>query len=256
MFRHLVALVIVSATLALGGAALAEPADALPQNEQAMEDLRLGNRAYDLGHWDDAIAHYEKGAMLDPVPQFFHNIGLAHRKAGRHDKAIEAYRVFLAKIEDDPNATKIATEVELIIKDLENAATRPPTEPIGVAEPSAPSPRRTLTGKRKVAIGVGAAGLVSLGAGLVFGVRADGFEDDAAGLCPMLTCDQAPEANALLERGQRNALYANVAYGAGAAALIGAAVLWFVGGDSDREEQDVAIHVSPSTVGIAAKVRF
>ena len=259
MLRHVLVIAIVL-VVAMHSDALAEPADALPQNEQALEHLRLGNRAYDLGHWDDAIAQYEKGAMLDPVPQFFHNIGLAQRMAGRHDKAIAAYRVFLDKIADDPNASKIAAEIELIIKDLENAATRPPTEPLDVAQPSsrAPTPRRLWTPRRKLAIGIGAVGLASLGAGLGFGLRADGFEDDAAELCPMITCEQAPEANALLERGQRNALYANIAYGAGLAAVIGAAVLWFTGGESGQnaEASDVAIRVSPSEVGFSARVRF
>lgn len=239
--------------------ARAEPADALPTDEKAMESLRLGNRLLDLGKWDDAIAKYEEGALLDPVPIFFHNIGLAHRKAGRYDQAIDAYRVFLDRIADDPNSTKIAAEIELIIKDMENAATRPPTEPLDVVEPStAPSPRRLLTARRKLALGVGAVGLATLGAGLAFGLRADGFEDDAARLCPMITCEDAPEANALLERGQRNALYANIAYGAGLAAVIGATVLWFTGGESrqNTEASDVSIRVSPSNVGVSARVRF
>lgn len=217
VLRFIILFVALVALHATAGVARAEPADALPQDEQALEQLRLGNRAYDLGKWDDAIAHYEQGAMIEAVPQFFHNLGLAQRMAGRHDKAIAAYRVFLDKIADDPNATKIAAEIELIIKDLENATTRPPTEPLDVVEsPSeTPSPRRMWTARRRLAIGVGAVGLASLGAGVAFGLRADGFEDDAARLCPMISCEQAPEANALLERGQRNALDANLAYGAG-----------------------------------------
>jgi len=128
-----------------------------------------------------------------------------------------------------------------------------PVEP--EPEPSPPRPdvvvetRRasTFTGRRKLAVGVGAAGVAALAAGGLLGWTARGLEDDAYALCPAEACDDAAEANDLVSRAETRALYANVSFGVGAAALIGAAVLWFTG---------APVALTPTNDGLAVAGRF
>jgi hypothetical protein len=116
----------------------------------------------------------------------------------------------------------------------------------------------TFTGRRKLAVGVGAAGLIGVGAGIVLGLQAKSLDDDADELCPTLTnCPAADAANDKVDQAQSRALFANVAYGVGGAAIVAAAVLWFTGAPEDAEARTaVAPMITPSSVGIDVAVRF
>jgi hypothetical protein len=121
------------------------------------------------------------------------------------------------------------------------------------SEPSA------FTGRRKLALGVGAGGLVAVGAGIVFGLQASGMADDATALCPAPTgCTRSADANALIARAQTRAIVADVAYGVGAAAVITAAVLWFTGAPALAVDDDTALlpTVTSSSAGLAVAGRF
>ncbi len=99
-----------------------------------------------------------------------------------------------------------------------------------------PAPGGTLTGTRKVAVGLGVIGLGGVALGAVFGSQMNGLRDDALAICPEATCARADEANALREDAEGKALRANVSFGIGAAAIVGAAVLWFTGGPAESVE--------------------
>ena len=86
-----------------------------------------------------------------------------------------------------------------------------------------------FTTRRKLALGVAGLGVAALVTGAVLGVQSAGFEDDANALCPADPCSEGAAANALLDRAAARATAANVGYGGGAAALVGAVVLWFTG---------------------------
>ncbi len=106
----------------------------------------------------------------------------------------------------------------------------------------------TLTGRRKLAIGVGALGVAGLVAGGVLGYIAKGLEDDANALCPEEACDDATEANALVSRAESRAMFANISYGVGAVAVLGAAVLWLTGAPDS-----VTITATPDSVAVAGR---
>lgn len=248
---------------------LASPLDN-PTDAKALDHLRLGNRHLDLEHYDEAIEEYEAGALAEPVPIFWLNIGLAHRKAGRYADAARAYRTFLAKISDASDAAEIRAQVEEIIRAMDDAANKPPTqaEPLASVgtteqEPS-PEPREPrsepvsrLTTGRKISLFLGGSGLVALGAGVVFGIRSRGYEDDAALLCPAATCDDADRANELLQDADDAGRTANVAYVAGGIAVAGAAALWFLMGPEPSSSTVVAgPYVSPASAGVQLTARF
>jgi hypothetical protein len=135
----------------------------------------------------------------------------------------------------------------------------PVTEPEAVDEvPIAEGEPSSFTGRRKLALGVGGAGLVAVGAGIVLGLQASSLDDEANELCPTLTgCANADAANDKVDQARSRALYANIAYGVGGAAIVAAAVLWLTGGPEDGDARTaVAPVITPSSVGVDVAVRF
>jgi hypothetical protein len=88
-----------------------------------------------------------------------------------------------------------------------------------------------LTARRKIAIGVGGVGLAALAAGIVLGNQAHARQSAAFALCPdpATPCGDATRADALVSEGHSRALDANIAFGVSAAAVLGSAVLWYLG---------------------------
>lgn len=153
---------------------------------------------------------------------------------------------------------KVSVEVPRF-KELAKLVQQPPPPP--PPKQVAPEPRLEghgggmFTPKRKIALGVAGVGVVSIGVAIALGIQAKGFQDDAYALCPdpSMPCARADEANALMDKGRTRATMTNVAYGIGGAALIGAAVLWFVGAPSSSEGR---VSVTPRANGVDLAVRF
>jgi hypothetical protein len=111
-------------------------------------------------------------------------------------------------------------------------------DPVVIAKappPPPPAPSR-FTGRRKLALAAGGVSLAALGAGVVLGLQAKGFDDDAFALCasPAEPCSGAAEATELNERARARALTANVAYSVAGGAAIAAAALWLTGAPERR----------------------
>ena len=208
---------------------------ARPTNVEALAHLERGEALYALQKWDEAIVELEQGALVEPsLPVWFLSLGQAHRKAGHYQRARWYYERFLSRVDGVQGVEEIVATVRKLIADMEAAENRPPVDmapssPSGkTTERVGPAPSR-WTKRRKVALGLGASGLVAVGTGVALSLHAQGLRDDAAALCPSVSCADASRANDLSERastGDRNAL---VAYGVGGAAVAGAVVLWLLG---------------------------
>ncbi len=113
------------------------------------------------------------------------------------------------------------------------------------AAPPEPSP---FTPRRKIALAVVGGGVVAAGVGIGLGIDARNLRSDALATCPPSACtpDDAASANALNDRARKRALYANVAFGASAVAVIAAGVLWWTGAP------DEGTHVVPTADGDSA----
>jgi hypothetical protein len=119
--------------------------------------------------------------------------------------------------------------------------------------PEAPSP---WTGMRKASVGAAAAGVLAVGAGVFFGLRANDLEAKADERCPAAACSD-PEAVAWNDDAEANALRAHIAFGVGGLAVAGAAVLWFLGAPDDPDEH-VAVRpvIGADGLGLAFGGRF
>jgi hypothetical protein len=133
-----------------------------------------------------------------------------------------------------------------------------------IIDRTTPSP---FTPRRKIAVGVAAGGVVALAAGAFLGFRARGLDDDAQTICPQngeCTLPEVAAAEAKSADAHRTALYADVAFGVGIAAVATGAVLWLKGapvvatGDDEEEEEGVSFTptITPSYAGVTAGVRF
>ncbi len=134
-----------------------------------------------------------------------------------------------------------------------------PRQPDPVIQPIQRDPPSMLTGRRRVALGVGGVAVIAFVTGAVLGSSAKAFEDDAYLLCADadVACANADRANGLIARAESRSLYANVAFGVGVGAAIGAAVLWFTGAPT-AEAARVGIRptVAPDFVGASYGVCF
>jgi hypothetical protein len=136
----------------------------------------------------------------------------------------------------------------------------PPPLPTELPNRDVVPPKGIFTPTRKIAIGVGSASVIGVVVGVVFGESAKGKQHDAFKLCPdpAAPCTQADQANALLKSAHNRALEANVAFGIGAAAAIGASVLWFTGApDAENPRRVSAVpRVAPGETGVILMGRF
>jgi hypothetical protein len=110
--------------------------------------------------------------------------------------------------------------------------------------------------------------VVVLAAGAFLGLRAQSLNDDASNLCQPTACtlDQEIAAEKKSADAHRTALFADVAFGVGIAAVATGAVLWIkgapasAGGQEGEDEEDDGVSITPvvsgSFTGVTAGVRF
>jgi serine/threonine protein kinase len=234
---------------------------------EARRHLAQGNKLYNIRSFDQAIEEYKAGALVEEAPVFDYNLGQAFRQLGKYEEAIWHYERFLnrgdpqGEVLDAVNGFLAQMKSEL----AKQAMTQKPIKPGGASNPSqelqasqntpqdthppqvnsvAETARSPWTMTRGIALGLASTGLVSLAAGVVFGLQTQGLKNDVAQLCPMNPCVDANKVNMLTDRAGTRATLANVSYGVGAGMIAGAAILWYIGAPSaasSRSRSDYAI---------------
>jgi hypothetical protein len=140
-----------------------------------------------------------------------------------------------------------------------------PVQPVAARSPAQPATAQDaapglLTTRRKIAIGVAGASVISSVAGIVLGVSAKQRQDDAFRRCPDLAtpCTEAAQSNELLASSRSRARGANIAYGIAAVAAVGAGVLWFTGAPEPENARRVTLvpSVAPGEASLAVVGRF
>jgi hypothetical protein len=207
----------------------------------------------------DGLALTRNGVALDPglwnraIPVDGGSYVIAGRAPG-HEEWSTTVQV--------PNENgKVTVDVPRF-KDLAKLIAPTPAAPAGgVLEPvdePAPAPSMFTT-QRKVALGIAGLGVAGLAAGVVFGLQAKGFKDDAYALCPdpATPCADGNRANDLTDKEHTRALIADVSFGVAAVSLISAGALWFLGAPA-QHERAVAVtpHAGASSASLDLTVRF
>ncbi len=117
------------------------------------------------------------------------------------------------------------------LPELVNKPTAVAAAPPFEVRPPAPRPTSPFTRQRVIALGIVGLGVGAGGIAVYFGLDAQSLRDDAVMTCPPAACtvDEAARAQSINDKARRHGLYANVAFGVAAAAVIAGGVLWFTG---------------------------
>ncbi len=272
---HLFVLALAgSVTVAATPIATAEQAP--DKKTQAKKYVDAGLAAESGADYATAISMYEKAYALIPHPVLLYNIANAHRLAGELALALDFYNQYVAA---DPKGTQVKAsreriaEIEAALSDAKatadaeaqakadadadakakaeadakanadadakanaDADAKRPPEPKPARDPGP----RTFTPMRIAGVAAGGLGVIALGGGVVFGLKAQGIEDEVSE-------DGWVFDQARLDEGNAANRTMFLCYGVGAALVATGAVLWVLGKDT---------HVTPVASETTAGVAF
>jgi hypothetical protein len=132
---------------------------------EAQQHLDLSVAAYKAGDFATASKEIEAAYAIDPKPQLLYTWAQAKRLGGHCAEAIDLYRRFAAASATDEQRTAAQTGISLCEKDLAKKPEPTPVEPTPVDPPVDESPRWY---HNKLAVGLGAGGVVMTGIGIGF----------------------------------------------------------------------------------------
>lgn len=112
------------------------PARADDDKAAAREHTRRGARAYDLGHYRDAVTEFEAAYQAKDDPALLFNIGQAYRAAGDYANAITAYKSFIRNL---PHTDR-RRDIEARIAELERVLAAQARASSGPPEGTLPAP--------------------------------------------------------------------------------------------------------------------
>jgi hypothetical protein len=108
----------------------------------AREHYQAGQREFGLGHWDAAIAEFERAYVLHADPAFLFNLAQCYDRKGDARHAIDLFRAYLNNAPSNSLRQAIEERIKLLQRQLDSAeAAKPaPLPPVpSAAIPPAPS---------------------------------------------------------------------------------------------------------------------
>lgn len=257
--------------------------DKAKKKKQAKAYVDAGLAAYESGDYDSAVDFYQKAYEVLPHPVLLFNIAQAHRLGGRTAEALESYRRYLAADAKGPHASEakgfvkelepiVARQAEELRKAEQLAAeekarreeeAKPPPDPEPGPDPGPepvklPPPEEEeepsssggdgMSGMRIAGIATGGVGLVGIGAGVFFGMKAGKLSDELSETGAYYDVDKIAEG----EAAERNMF---IAYGVGGV-LVATGVVLFVLGGGGEEASEEEVSLTPVFTGDRAGLVF
>lgn len=226
------ALVVIVASLGLPRSVRTACADPLskPASAAARSHLALGNKLYNIRSFEEAVAEYKVGALIEAAPVFDYNLGQCFRQLRKYEDAIWHYERFLSRSSPEGKLLEAVNSFLAQMKSEldEKARTMKPTEP-APAQTVQPVPLR-LHDQPQVdtpvdpwyadAVGWGLAGTGAVGLG-----TATGFLINAASLNNDANASSSEQEHARLkDKGHTRTLIGS-AIGVGGAGLLVAGII-------------------------------
>lgn len=280
MSRSVAALIVaVLGVVAAGAPAAAdEPADAELET-RARELIDSGQRHFDVGEYDEAIADYREAYRLVPRPGVLYNLGQAFRLKGDCLTASRMYRNYLRVEPASKHRALVEQHLEALAEcaaereaagarvaategsELEEPpAEEPPAEEVVVAPPPEPEPPPPPppppSGKTRKMIGLAVlvTGGAALGAGGYFAVDARRAADEVSrGYDEGASWSELEETDA---RGRRSEVIGISLLAAGGVAVVCGATLYALGVRADLRRADAMVSVTPRGGSIGVAWRF
>lgn len=235
-------MLLVLVVLLVAGTARIAAASPPPEAAQLYRD---GQAAFDVGHYDEAIAAWQRSYELSRAPALLYNLAQAHRLRAHDGDCGEArarYQDFVRLAEPSPQRSL----AEGYITQLAVCASTPPPPETPIAAVAARVPARAR--EREVAVGVAAGGAALVITGLYLGHRATQLGDDVSSACTM-SCDWSVEKGKDAD-GRRDATAGRVLDVLGALAIAGGGALFYLA-HGDAEVAIAPISSSPHEAGAA-----
>jgi tetratricopeptide (TPR) repeat protein len=176
-----------------------------------------GAKHYYLGEFADALADFKEAYRAKDDPALLFNIGQCQYKLGDAAGALHSFRSYLHLAKNPTNGAEAEARVAEL-QAREGAAPGPALPPAAATispPPSTSPPAEAAPGSRRrvLAYSLGGAGVVALGVGAYFGLRAFSKWHDSDAHCPADRCDDLGVMSA--QQARTAAHVADITIGAG-----------------------------------------
>jgi tetratricopeptide (TPR) repeat protein len=111
---------------------------------KARTHYETGMGHFNLEEWDQAIAEWEAGYRVKPVPEFLFNIAQAYRKSQRYERALTFYQRYLRLAPKAENRGEVEKQIAQLQKLAEEQKNAPPPPATHETKPPAPPPPRVV----------------------------------------------------------------------------------------------------------------
>jgi tetratricopeptide (TPR) repeat protein len=221
-------------------------------DKEARKLFYQGDRLYEEGKYEEAVAAFEKAYALSHRPELLFNLANAYERLGQYEEALRALRDF-APSAPESDRDKIAERIKTLEaraedrrkRESEKAAAAAPATPAAAPPPPPAEPESKPPILAYTLMG---GGVVALGIGTVFGVMALGSKSDAedqcakGGVCPA-------SAQKSIDDAKGQALIADIAFAVGAVAAGTGLVLFLTRDTSPTNEHAAALRAAPRPGG-------
>ncbi len=124
---------------------VAVPARGESKHDKGQKLVEQGRRAYNLGHWSDALAAFEKAYETSGDSALLFNLAESHRQLGHTGDALRLYNEYLREMPTGSDREAAAAEIKNLggTSQAKSAAAAPPpatTPPPVMAAPARPAP--------------------------------------------------------------------------------------------------------------------
>ena len=245
-------------------------AGAAQRRRQASEHVKRGDEFKDGGDYEAAAREYQQAYALVPHPVLFFNLAQVYRLKGDREQALEYYERYLAGDPDgraSGQARHFAAQLRAEIERERQAAREQRRQGARRAPPTAGVDARVDThgeddrgaagrGLRVGGLVLAGAGVVSLGVGVVFGLRARRISDDIDGHDEGAWPDDLLRSQAEGAQAEQNMF---ILTASGVAAVAAGGLLYYMGHRARRDAEERALTVTPvagEQIGLAVFGRF
>lgn len=226
------------------------------ERREASRHVEEGRKLQEKGDYDGAIKRFRSAYRLIPHPQLLYNLGQAYRLKGDKKRAVSLYKQYIDRSPEGQTADiarrfvielgdEIAQEEREAREERERRKRDRDDEKVvgddDDDDDQPDDPPSAGRGARRAGMVVAGVGVLGLGAGVIFGARARGIQEEFDG------APWDPERQGRYDEGVSAERTMFIAYGVGAAALVAGAVLYVIGATSStggEESSDVALGAS------------
>jgi hypothetical protein len=270
---------LLCSMLLVAGATTLAFADEKADKAKAKQLYEEGLKHYNVAEWQDAIKAWKESYLLSKRPLLLFNIGQAYRLSGDCKQAQTFYDSYTREEPSPKNQAELDEAIALCAK--QGTSPKPPDKPVNTVpqvtekpdpsnapttgptvaqstpeqippEPVDQGPQTTGGGLRKIGIGVGAAGVVMLGAGVIFGLGSSSASSDLDNYMG----EWGPDQVALEKKGKSYQTRAIILTSVGAAAAIAGGVMFAIGGPKPTESSTVTFVPTSDGAAIGWAGRF